>query len=205
MIRIIGAGARPGQTLTEVDTFWTVPNLITVLRFLGIPLFVWFAATDSYGRAFLTLVLVGGTDWVDGYLARRLNQVSTVGKWLDPAADRLAMIIVAVTFVVDGLAPIWLVYAIVIPDLILLANSLILFHGSPNLRVSNIGKIRTALLLVGAPLLLLTRVQGFDQQWLSTLADVILVLGCIGHVAAFAAYMAASWRKYRTERASGTG
>ena len=204
MIRIIGAGARPGQELTETDSFWTVPNLVTVLRFLGIPLFVGFIAADRYGAAFVTLVAVGCTDWVDGYLARRLNQISSVGKWLDPAADRLAMIIVAVTFVVDGLAPDWLVYAIVIPDLILLANSLILFGGSPNLKVSNIGKIRTALLLVGAPLLLLTRVEDFGQG-LTVAADTVLALGCLGHILAFCAYMAASWRKYGAERSHGTG
>ena len=92
MIRLIGAGSRPGRGERVLDTFWTIPNLITILRFLGVPLFVWFIARDSYGPAFLTLVIVGCTDWVDGYLARRLDQVSSAGKWLDPAADRLALI-----------------------------------------------------------------------------------------------------------------
>lgn len=200
MIRIIGAGARPGSVETELDTFWTLPNLITVLRFLGIPLFVSYIAQDRYGEAFVTLVVVGSTDWVDGYLARRLNQVSKTGKWLDPVADRLALIIVSVTFVVDGITPPWLLLSIAIPDAILILNSLVLFKGSPNLPVSTVGKIRTALLLVGAPMLLLARVPGFESGWLTAGGTAVLVLGCIGHLAAFAGYMAASWRKYRGMR-----
>lgn len=202
MIRLIGAGTRPGRAPAELDTFWTVPNLITVLRFFGVPLFVWFIVRDEYGPAFITLVTVGSTDWVDGYLARRLGQVSRVGKWLDPVADRLALIVVAVTFVVDGIAPSWLVLSIVIPDAVLILNALVLFRGSPNLPVSNIGKIRTALLLLGAPLLLLQRVPGFDYAWLSGAGTAVLLLGCIGHVLAAAGYLRAAWHKHALERAA---
>ena len=206
MIRLIGAGTRPGREATVLDTFWTVPNLITVLRFLGVPLFVWLMVREEYGPAFLTLLVVGSTDWVDGYLARRLNQVSTVGQWLDPVADRLALIVVAVTFVVQGIAPSWLVLAIVIPDAILLLNALLLFHGSPHLPVSTIGKIRTALLLLGAPLLLLQRVPGFGYGWLFTMGTAVLLLGCAGHLIAAAGYLRAAWHKHARERsAAGNG
>lgn len=206
MIRLIGAGTRPGHELTVRDTFWTIPNLITVLRFLGVPLFLGFILREDFGAAFITLVVVGCTDWVDGYVARRLDQVSRVGKWLDPVADRLALIVVAVTFVVQGIAPAWLVLSIVIPDAILLLTALVLFHGSPNLPVSNVGKIRTALLLLGAPLLLLQRVPGFDYDWLFTVGNAVLLLGCAGHVIAAAGYLRASWHKYaRVRSAAGNG
>ncbi|MET4061542.1 cardiolipin synthase [Arthrobacter sp. UYP6] len=202
MIRLIGAGTRPGRETTELDTFWTVPNLITVLRFFGVPLFVLFTVREEYGPAFITLVAVGSTDWVDGYLARRLDQVSRVGKWLDPVADRLALIIVAVTFVVQDIAPSWLVLSIVIPDAVLILNALVLFRGNPNLPVSNIGKIRTALLLLGAPLLLLQRVPGFDYGWLSATGTALLLLGCAGHLIAAAGYLRAAWQKYARERSA---
>lgn len=206
MIRLIGAGTRPGRETTVTDTFWTVPNVITVLRFLGVPLFVYFVAGEKYGPAFITLVVVGSTDWVDGYLARRLNQVSKVGQWLDPVADRLALIVVASTFVVQGIAPAWLVLSIVIPDAILIVNALVLFHGSPDLPVSNAGKIRTALLLLGALLLLLQRVPGFDYDWLSATGNAVLLLGCVGHIYAAAGYLRAAWHKYARERsAAGNG
>ncbi|MBF4992889.1 CDP-alcohol phosphatidyltransferase family protein [Arthrobacter gandavensis] len=204
-MRLIGAGARPGRGERVLDTFWTIPNLITVLRFLGVPLFVWLILRDNYGAAFVTLVLVGSTDWVDGYLARRLDQVSVTGKWLDPVADRLALIIVATMFVVDHIAPGWFIWAIVIPDVILIINSLLLFRGSPNLPVSNIGKIRTALLLVGAPMLLLHEVPGFEYEWLAIAGNTVLVLGCVGHVVACAGYLRASWRKHRRQLGTAGG
>ncbi|MHA7180607.1 CDP-alcohol phosphatidyltransferase family protein [Arthrobacter sp. MDB2-24] len=201
MTKSIGAGARSSSEGTELATAWTLPNLITVVRFLGAPLFVWFIVQQRYGAAVLTLCIVGSTDWVDGYIARRLHQVSVVGKWLDPLADRTALIVVAVTFVVDGIAPAWLVWAIVIPDVLLIINALVLFRGPLHLPVATIGKIRTALLLVGAPLLLLHRVEGFGHEWILIVAQGLLAAGCALHLAAFYAYFTAAHRKYRLERA----
>ncbi|MFJ6001902.1 CDP-alcohol phosphatidyltransferase family protein [Arthrobacter sp. NPDC092385] len=200
-MRLIGAGGRPGSEGPELATAWTLPNLITIVRFLGVPLFVWFITQERYGPAVLTLVVMGSTDWIDGYVARRLNQVSAVGKWLDPVADRTALIVIAVTFVVDGIAPAWLVWAIVIPDIILIINAVILFRGPLHLRVILVGKIRTALLLVGAPLLLLHRVEGFGQEWILVVAQGLLAAGCVLHLVAAYAYFRAAHRKYRLERA----
>ena len=200
-MRSIGAEARTGSGGTVLATAWTLPNLITVVRFLGVPLFVGFVMDQRYGAAVLVLVVVGSTDWVDGFVARRLNQVSTVGKWLDPLADRTAMIVVAIVFVVDGIAPAWLVWTIVIPDIILIVNALVLFRGPLHLPVITVGKIRTALLLVGAPLLLLHRVEGFGQDWIVVVAQGMLAAGCVLHLVAFYAYFRAAHRRYRLERA----
>ncbi|WP_010079163.1 CDP-alcohol phosphatidyltransferase family protein, partial [Micrococcus luteus] len=71
------------------------------------------------------------------------------GRWLDPVADRLSLLVVAVTFVATGIAPLWLALAIAIPDVVLAAVCLWLFGGSPDLPVTVLGKVRTALLLVG--------------------------------------------------------
>ncbi|MHA7155344.1 CDP-alcohol phosphatidyltransferase family protein [Arthrobacter sp. TMN-50] len=205
MIRLIGAGARPGHENDELATFWTLPNIITLIRFLGVPLFVYLIVNNEDALAVITLVVLGSTDWVDGYIARRFNQVSSVGKWLDPIADRTALIVIAVVFVVDGIAPAWLVWTIVIPDAILILNALILFRGPLHLPVTNVGKIRTALLLTGSPMLLLHRVPGFDLQWLLITANILLILGCVGHLIAFYGYFSAAHRKYRSDgRSSGS-
>jgi CDP-diacylglycerol--glycerol-3-phosphate 3-phosphatidyltransferase len=198
---VMGSGERPDDRVMVLATVWTLPNLITITRFLGIPLFVWYITEQRYGAAVITLVVVGSTDWVDGYVARRLNQVSSTGKWLDPLADRTAMIVVAITFVVDGLAPAWFVWSIVIPDLILIVNALLLFRGPLHLPVIQVGKLRTALLLIGAPLLLLGRVEGFGQAWIPTVAQGMLALGCALHLVAFCFYFMAARHKYRLERA----
>jgi len=165
LMRFIGAGTRRGFNYRVRRTFWTVPNIITVARFLLVPVFVGYLDEGRYGAATIVLAILGCTDWVDGYVARRFDQISTVGRWLDPLADRLALIIIAVAFVVEGLAPLWLLLCIVIPDGILLVYSLVLFRGSPDLPVTNVGKIRTALLLIGTPLLLLARALGPQFQW----------------------------------------
>ncbi|EMY33622.1 CDP-diacylglycerol-phosphatidylglycerol phosphatidyltransferase [Arthrobacter crystallopoietes BAB-32] len=196
-MKLIGAGTRGNYEYRELHTFWTVPNLITVLRFLAVPLFVWLIARSDYLEATIVLAVLGSTDWVDGYIARRFDQISSVGRWLDPLADRLAMIIVAATFFAAGIAPLWLLMAIVVPDAVLLVFALALFRGSPDLPVTNVGKIRTALLLAGTPLLLLHKALEPGHEWLQVLAYVLLVLGSIGHFLAWLGYMRAAWKKYR--------
>ena len=86
----------------------TVPNAITCARLLCIPLFLWllFAQDDRASAAWL-LGLVGATDWVDGYAARHLHQVSELGKVLDPTADRLVFIICGGAILIDGSVPTW--------------------------------------------------------------------------------------------------
>ncbi|NKX49079.1 CDP-alcohol phosphatidyltransferase family protein [Arthrobacter deserti] len=195
-MRFIGAGTRRDFDYRERGTFWTVPNIITVARFLLVPVFVGYVGSGRYGAATIVLAVLGTTDWVDGYIARRFDQLSTVGRWLDPLADRLALIIIAVAFVINGLAPLWLLLAIVIPDAILLAYSLALFRGSPDLPVTVVGKVRTALLLIGTPMLLLERALGPRFGWVGVLAYAFLVLGCAGHLVAWWGYMRAATRKH---------
>lgn len=197
-MRIINAGTREGHEYRELDTFFTIPNLFTVARFLLVPVFVVQTAGGHYGWATLTLVVLGSTDWIDGFLARKLDQVSTVGAWLDPAADRLALIVIAVTFVITGLAPSWLVFAIVIPDAVLIINALVLFGGSPGLKVSVAGKIRTALLLVGTPMLLLGSTDWGSESVLVPISTVVLAIACVMHVGVAIDYFIRARAKART-------
>ncbi|MCP6768684.1 CDP-alcohol phosphatidyltransferase family protein, partial [Klebsiella pneumoniae] len=87
-MRLIGAGTRADIDYVVTDRFWTVPNVITLVRFCLVPFFVWLVFTQQYLAAFIVLAVLSCTDWVDGYIARRFNQISTVGQWLDPMADR---------------------------------------------------------------------------------------------------------------------
>ena len=143
-MKFIGAGARPGQPLVHRDAVFTVPNVLTVVRFLGVPLFIWLVlAEHKYGYGALVLAVMASTDWVDGYIARRFNQMSNLGRVMDPIADRLSLIAVAVTLVIAGVVEWWYLAALLVPDAVLLALSLFYFHGHPDLPVSRIGKIRT--------------------------------------------------------------
>ncbi|MCU1521728.1 MAG: CDP-alcohol phosphatidyltransferase family protein, partial [Arthrobacter sp.] len=87
-MKFIGAGARPGQPQIHHDTVFTIPNVLTVVRFLGVPFFIWLVlGPREYGYGALVLAVMAGTDWVDGYIARRFNQMSRLGRIMDPIAD----------------------------------------------------------------------------------------------------------------------
>ncbi|MCY1159859.1 MAG: CDP-alcohol phosphatidyltransferase family protein [Citricoccus sp.] len=202
-MRLIGAGHRDDIDYEVTDRIWTVPNVITILRFCLVPVFVWLVFSQQYLAAFIVLAVLSSTDWVDGYIARRYNQISTVGQWLDPVADRLSLAVVAVTLVATGIAPWWLVVSLVLPDVVLGVTALALFRGSPELEVTVLGKVRTALLLVGTPILLLAQVPGLAEGPLTVIATVVLVLGCVGHVCAVVDYIVGCVRKFRRIRADG--
>ena len=202
-MRLIDAGLREGHEYRVRDTWLTLPNLITLARFALVPVFVWLALAGRHLDAFVTLAVLSGTDWVDGYVARRFDMVSTVGRWLDPVADRLALLAVAVTFVATGTAPLWFALAIAIPDVILAAVCLWLFGGSPDLPVTVLGKVRTALLLVGTPLLLLARVPGDDGVPWGGGALALVGAGCLLHVLAAGDYLVRAVRRARDLRAAG--
>lgn len=202
-MRVIDVGLREGYQYTVRDTFWTVPNVITLVRFALIPVFVWLTAAEQYLAAFWVLAVLSSTDWVDGWVARRFDMISTVGKWLDPLADRLSMIIVAATLVVTGVAPDWIVWAIVVPDLVLTAVSVAMFRGSPELDVSVLGKVRTALLLVAAPVLLLGNVPGLTDTAWGSAGTWLLSLGAIAHMLAAADYLRRFGHKSATLRSRG--
>jgi cardiolipin synthase len=199
-MRFIGAGSRPGRPQVDHDLVFTVPNLLTVLRFMGVPLFIWLVlAEKEYGFAVLVLAVMAGTDWVDGYVARRFDQASKLGRVMDPLADRLALISVAVTLVIAGVVHWLYLAALVVPDAVLLVLTLFYFHGHPDLPVSRIGKIRTGLLLLGTPMLVLSRLDVPLAGVLYAAAWVVLGLGLAGHWIAAYNYFWAILRKGRMQ------
>ncbi|MEE2521755.1 CDP-alcohol phosphatidyltransferase family protein [Pseudarthrobacter sp. J75] len=205
-MRFIGAGSRPGHEQVDHDLVFTVPNILTVVRFLGVPLFMWLVlARQDYGLGVIVLVVMAGTDWVDGYIARRFDQASKLGRVLDPLADRLALITVAITLVVAGVIHWLYLLALLIPDAILLAMTLSFFRGHPDLPVSTVGKIRTGLLLAGTPLLLLSKLDGPAAGGFYVAAWIILGLGLVGHWIAAHNYFWAILRKGRQQGSGNTG
>lgn len=202
-MRFIGAGTREGFEYTLHETFWTVPNVVTVLRFLLVPVFVWLVAVGEYFNAFWVLVALSSTDWVDGYIARRFDQQSTVGEWLDPLADRVSMTLVTLALVVFGVAPLWVVLAVAIPDLILFITFWVLFKGDPRWPSTMLGKIRTACLMIGAPLILLASTEALVETALRPIAELVLAAGCLMHIIASIDYLVQARRKARQLRSRG--
>ncbi len=135
----------------------TIPNVLTLLRAAGIPIFLFLTWQERYSWAVLTLMIAGATDYFDGKLARALNQESRLGELLDPAVDRLYIATVLIAMFITGAIPIWVLVAIVARDLILGVLLLAMKRsGLSPFKVTYLGKAATFNLLYALPLLLLT-------------------------------------------------
>jgi cardiolipin synthase len=140
------------------DRVWTVPNALSVLRLLGVPLFLWLAlGPKADGWAVIVLMVGGITDYADGKIARRFNLTSKLGAMLDPAADRLYILATLYALTARHVVPLWLTGAIVGRDLILSVGLLVLArYGFGPPEVHFLGKAATLNLLYAFPLLLLS-------------------------------------------------
>ncbi|MET3638024.1 MULTISPECIES: CDP-alcohol phosphatidyltransferase family protein [Curtobacterium] len=186
------------DTARQRPDWQTWPNLITLVRFLLIPVFIGFVVSGHPGWALVTLVVLGVSDWADGFIARRFDQGSKLGKALDPIADRLAIIAIVLSLVLVGLLPWPSVAIIVLVDAVLALLSGLWFRGNPDLDVTWTGKVRSALLFVGLPLLLFSSTSWASQHdWIRVLALVFVWAGTIGHVIAGVQYARALTAKHR--------
>jgi len=139
----------------------TVPNVLSLLRLAGVPLFLWLVlGPRADGYAVLVLALSGITDWLDGKAARWLNQYSRLGELLDPAADRLYILSALGAFGLRGILPWWVIAALVGRDLVLTGCvPLLRRRGYGPFPVTYLGKAATFNLLYAFPLLLLAQVR----------------------------------------------
>jgi cardiolipin synthase len=155
-------------TRPRADRIVTVPNLLSVLRLAGVPLFLYLLLVPrADGWAILVLAVGGFTDWLDGKLARLLGQYSRLGALLDPAVDRLYILAALVALGARDIVPWWAVAALVCRDLVLGATLPVLRRrGYGPYLVTYIGKGATFLLLYAFPLLLL----GQGTGWYAELA-----------------------------------
>lgn len=141
---------------------WTIPNVISILRLAGVPLFLWLVlGPEADAWALVVLMVSGVTDFLDGYLARRLNQFSNLGEILDPVADRLYILAVVVGLALRDIIPWWVAIILPLRDLLLWGLVPILrTRGFSALPVHFLGKAATFNLLYAFPLLLLGEGEG---------------------------------------------
>ena len=158
-----------------MDRIWTIPNALSAARLAGVPVFLWLVlglrtATGDYWAVGL-LIAAGATDWLDGKIARALNQGSRLGQVLDPAADRLYIAATIVALAVRTIIPWWLVGLLALRELVVGAALAVLKRraGFGTLQVSLVGKAATLCLLYAFPLLFL----GDHPGWGGTLARVL--------------------------------
>ncbi|MGA6167598.1 CDP-alcohol phosphatidyltransferase family protein [Amycolatopsis magusensis] len=137
----------------------TVPNLLSILRLAGVPVFLWLLlGPEEDGWALAVLAFGGFTDWLDGKLARWLDQASRLGQLLDPAADRLYIVATLIAFLLRDIVPWWVVVPLVARELVVGCCILVLRRrGFAPPEVTYIGKGATFVLMYAFPFLLLTQ------------------------------------------------
>lgn len=157
--------------MSTQDRVWTVPNAISMARLALVPVFAWLIAAGHDLAALGVLALAGFSDWLDGVIARRFDQGSRLGAMLDPAADRLYILVTLVMLAWREVVPWWLVVVLVGRD-VLLAGLLpaLARRGYGPLPVHFVGKAGTFALLYAFPLLLLA-------QWPGAMGEVARAAG----------------------------
>lgn len=149
----------------------TVPNMLSILRLILVPIFLVLILTGHSYWAITVLIIASATDFLDGKIARRFNQVTRLGQLLDPAADRLYIFATLIGLCATGVLPLWMVLVIFGRDLLLLCVYPVLAtHGYGPLPVHYLGKAGTFALLYALPLLLLSSIWTAANVWLSPLA-----------------------------------
>jgi len=178
--------AAPGE-----DRILTVPNVVTVVRLLCVPLFLWLLF-DRHERAAAAFLLggLGATDFVDGYVARHFHQVSMVGKVLDPLADRILLIVGVAGILADGAVPPWVAWATLVREGLVAGAFLVLAAlGARRIDVQWAGKAGTFGLMFAFPLSLL----GHDKGFVFHSAAQVLAWCCAIPALVFAWYAAITY------------
>ena len=168
----------------------TVPNVVSVLRLaVFVPLTMWLIAQPGLELwATASLVVFGATDWIDGALARGLDQVSRAGEVLDPIADRFGILLIALGLAVHDRLPWFVILTIGAFDLALALIGLVRWHRVREGRVTWLGKLRTALLMIAMPLHLLSFAPELAAEPWRTVSWWMLVVGTLLHGVTAIAY-----------------
>lgn len=146
-----------------IDRLWTVPNVLTFIRACAIPVFLWLLfSKDRPGPAGFLLGCLSATDWVDGYIARRFNQVSNFGKMFDPIVDRALLVFCIGGIIIWGGVPLWLGVLVVVREVVLsLWVIYVTYRGVPRMDVTWFGKKGTFFTMLAFPSILIST----DTEW----------------------------------------
>lgn len=210
---VIGNGAEAGTMppakgvigslryrLFQQDEWRTIPNAVSAVRILLLPVFGILLVLEHYWASIVVLLVVFLSDFVDGFVARRFHMTSVLGAWLDPVADRLTVLIVGVSFVAAQIVPWQTVVILLIPDVLMGIWAVAAFNGAPDVKVSFIGKVRTTLLFVGLFLMLVGMAVPSVYRVFVGVGFVLFLLGIIGHYMAMthnARGMLGLWQRSR--------
>jgi cardiolipin synthase len=184
------------------NRIWTIPNVISFIRLLGVPLFLYLLLGRHHDVAAVIVLTIGGTtDWVDGFVARRMNSVSRLGELLDPFADRLYILATLIGFTIRGVVPYWLTGALLLRELVLAIALLVLRrHGYGPPAVHYVGKTGTFVLLAAFPAILLAEAVPSIDSWMGPIGWGLAWWSLALYWAAGVLYLAQTAQLLRADR-----
>lgn len=166
----------PGPPIS--DRVLTIPNALSALRILLVPVFLVFVLVGEDVAALIIIVASSVSDFLDGIIARRFGQITRLGQLLDPAADRLFIFAAVIALAVREVVPWWIVAVIVGRDVLLAALGVVLArHGYGPLPVHHLGKVATFALFYALPLLVLSQAFPVLQPFVDPLAWAFMIWG----------------------------
>jgi cardiolipin synthase (CMP-forming) len=164
------------------DGLWTIPNAFTLVRLLLLPVFLYVLfELENRAAAAWMLGALGATDWIDGYLARRLGQVSEFGKIFDPTVDRLLFLVATTAIIIDGSIPLWFGLAVLAREILvglMMAIATVMFK-MPRIDVTYWGKLATFLLMFSVPGFLMGNSDIRGADWFEVAAWALGIPGLI--------------------------
>jgi cardiolipin synthase (CMP-forming) len=175
-------GRSDSPAVSMFDGLWTIPNAFTLVRLLLLPVFLYVLfGLENRAAAAWMLGALGATDWVDGYLARRLGQVSEFGKIFDPTVDRLLFLVATTAIIIDGSIPLWFGLAVLVREILvglMMAIATVMFK-MPRIDVTYWGKLATFLLMFSVPGFLMGNSDMPGAEWFEVAAWALGIPGLI--------------------------
>ena len=155
-----------------------IPNILTIIRFILIPVILYFIITGNYLLGFVFFTISGITDILDGTIARKYNLISTFGKLMDPLADKLTQISVLATLTFKDIIPIWILVIVILKELIMIIGASFLYGKDVVVYSKWFGKLATVLFYLAFVLSLIDKQFGFTGIW----RNIDMVLYCVALV-----------------------
>ncbi len=185
----------------------TVPNIVTIVRLLLIPVFLWLLLGERNRiAAAVMLGLLGASDWVDGYIARHFDQESELGRIIDPISDRVLLAAAVIGLLIDGTAPRWVLVLVIVREVaVSVAVVARAAAGARRMDVTWSGKAGTFALMVAFPLFLLAGSTDLAHDLLRVAAWVCAIAGLALSYYAAALYFPLARRALREGRAARAG
>jgi cardiolipin synthase (CMP-forming) len=168
-----------------------IPNLLTALRILIVPVFGYFLSKEQYLFAILLFLAGGLTDILDGYIARKFNMITAIGKLADPLADKLMQItaLIVLVFQQNPLIPVSVLIIVVAKEVFMVAGSMLLYKRGKNIVAANwYGKLATVILYSAIFMTIIVKMEKFSNKYTNTLINIFVIIAMISALFAFFMY-----------------